>query len=143
MKNLLIFLVAISLYACGSAAVATDLTIDGIASAVESDSFVDYMVLVIANKIMEHPVLALVLTALSAAMPLLGLIANQTKNPIDNAALIFLNKLVQTLTFATSKNQPDVLSWRQMISNRPSSWPMLIAEKVAQDQMTLNKRVFM
>lgn len=129
MKNLLIFFVALCLMGSTSAVLATEFSLDGVVNAIESESLIDYLVLVIANKYMEHPVVALTLTGLSLAMPFIGWLANQTKNPVDNAVLIFINKLLQTFVFNTSKNQPDVLSWKELLTNSPMRWSALTKNK--------------
>ncbi len=96
----------------------------------------------VVERIKDHPTVSLTLMGVTSAMPLLGYIANQTKNPIDNALHIALNKVVQLFTFNTAKNQPDVLSVKQMLTNKPSKWPKLIADKVAVEHRALSKRLF-
>jgi len=77
----------------------------------------------------SNPTAGIVLAILAALQVLLNPIANWTKNPKYNIAAILLNKLVQLLTFGSAKNQPDVLTSLEMVTNRPSKWPELIKEK--------------
>lgn len=102
----------------------------------------EYVVGYIIQHIQANPSLTLLFTGISLSMPLLGFIANQTKNPIDNAVLIFLNKVVQTLTFNSSKNQADVLSWLDMLTNKPSKWPSMLESQIAGKSLELQDRIF-
>ncbi len=77
----------------------------------------------------SNPTAGIVLAILAALQVLLNPIANWTKNPKYNKAAILLNKLVQLLTFGSAKNQPDVLTAYEMVTNRPSKWPDLINDK--------------
>lgn len=77
----------------------------------------------------DNPTVLTAITLLTMAMPLLMFIANHTKNPHDNALLILLNKILQTLTGGSAKNQADVLRWKTLLTNKPSKWPELIYEK--------------
>lgn len=75
------------------------------------------------------PTLGILLSILAGLVPILGPIANWTGNPRYNSAAILINKIAQLLVFTTDKNQPDVLSVTEMVGNKPSQWPKLIADK--------------
>ncbi len=77
----------------------------------------------------SNPTAGIVLAILAALQVVLNPIANWTKNPTYNKAAILLNKLAQLLTFGSAKNQPDVLTITEMLTNRPSKWPELIHDK--------------
>lgn len=77
----------------------------------------------------DYPALDIALSVLGALVILLGPLANWTGNPRYSAAAILLNKLAQLLTFGSAKNQPDVLSVKEMLTNKPSQWPVLISQK--------------
>lgn len=98
--------------------------------AVYADSPVaDWLLIKIVQLFGEYPWLGILLTLLAACVVVLGPIANLTPNPKDNAWLILLNKLAQLLTFGTAKNQPDVLTALEMVTNKPKHWPDLIRKK--------------
>ena len=100
------------------------------ALAVYADSPVaDWLLVKIIQMFGEYPLLSVMLTILAACCVVLGPIANLTPNPKDNAWLILLNKLAQLLTFGTAKNQPDVLTALEMVTNKPKDWPSLIRNK--------------
>lgn len=88
-----------------------------------------------------YPKVGAFLLLLSMLMPPLALLANKTNNPTDDWVLILINKLLQTVTYGTSTNQPDVLSWSQMLTHRPSAWSELIADKVQAETFWLRERV--
>lgn len=77
-----------------------------------------------------NPVVATGLAIFALAQPFIGLIANKTKNPQVGKVAIFGNKLLQMMTFNSSKNQPDVLSVREMLTTKPSNWQSKIRDKV-------------
>ena len=100
-------------------------------------SLSDNLQALLVAKVQAHPQYALFVGALSAAMPVIGWVANYTSNPIDNAFLIALNKVLQTLVTNSSRNQPDVLSWRAMFTNKPSQWPALLKQQMAREGFDL------
>lgn len=142
MKNLLIALVATSLTFCALPAFSSELSVEGFIAAYETSTLPDYLIEIVMIKIAENPVLSLVLLGLSSAMPLIGFIANRTSNPIDNALLILINKVLQTLSFNGPKNQPDVLSWYEMLTHKPSLWPDLLATNMMTRANDLKERGF-
>jgi hypothetical protein len=77
-----------------------------------------------------NPIIATVLAVFAMAQPLIGYIANKTNNPKVNKVAIFGNKVLQTMTFNSSKNQPDVLSWKEMATTKPKRWADKIRDKV-------------
>lgn len=77
-----------------------------------------------------NPIVATALAIFAMAQPLIGYIANKTNNPKVNKVAIFGNKVLQTMTFNSSKNQPDVLSWKDMATTRPKHWADKIRDKV-------------
>jgi hypothetical protein len=77
-----------------------------------------------------NPVVATGLAIFALAQPLIGLIANKTKNPRVGKVAIFGNKLLQMMSFNSSKNQPDVLSVREMLTTKPSNWQSKIRDKI-------------
>ncbi len=102
-------------------------------------SLADYLSPILITAIKNSPQAAMVVGGISALMPFISLVANRTANPIDNAVMILLNKLLQTLAFNSAHNQPDVLSWPQMLTNKPSSWADLLRDKLsvkASEQVT-------
>ena len=76
----------------------------------------------------KHPIGSSIVALLVALMPLLQILANWTKNPRDNAALILINKILQTITLTPSQNQLGVLPWSTMLKVPPSKWPDLIKD---------------
>ena len=102
----------------------------------------EYLLQLVIDQIAANPTWSIILLGVTASQPLLGFIANRTSNPIDNAFLILLNKILQTLTYNSSKNQPDVLDWKVILTNKPSSWPNLLAIKSATDIVALQDRMF-
>jgi len=141
MKNVLIALVAMAAGVFAVPALSAEFSVGDLINAYNEGSVTDYIVLVVIEKIAANPVVSLVLMGLSASMPLIGFIANRTKNPIDNALLIFLNKVLQTLSFNTSLNQPDVLSWKDMLTNNPKYWAAMIESKAIKEKNRLVDRV--
>jgi len=141
MKTLLTALVAMAIGVFTVPVMAAEFSVGDLFAAYSEGTMTDYIVLVIIEKIAENPTVSLVLLGLSASMPLIGFIANRTKNPIDNAVMIFLNKVLQTLAFNTSTNQPDVLSWSEMLSNKPKYWPAMVADKALMDGFDMRERV--
>ena len=77
-----------------------------------------------------NPVVATGLAIFAFAQPFIGFIANKTKNPHVGKVAILGNKLLQMMTFNSSKNQPDVLSVGEMLTTKPSSWEDKIRDKV-------------
>lgn len=142
MKNALIVLVALAFSFFALPTFAVELTADGLLAAYSDATLSDYLIQFIVEKIADNPVLSLFLLGLSSAMPLIGFIANRTANPIDNALLILMNKVLQTLSFNASKNQPDVLSWTEMLTNRPSTWPDILATNMMTKANELKERGF-
>ena len=102
----------------------------------------EYLLQLVIDRIAANPAVSMFLLGLTASQPVLGFIANRTSNPIDNIFLILLNKILQTLTYNSSKNQPDVLDWKVMLTNKPSTWPDLIESKSAIDIVTMQDRLF-
>ncbi len=121
---------------------AHDFSFSALISAYNSGTTTEFLAQFLIERIADNPGLSIILMTLSAGMPLLGLLANRTSNPIDNAMLILLNKILQTLTANSSRNQPDVLSWKVMLTNRPTSWPDLMAVKTASDIVAIQDRAF-
>ena len=70
----------------------------------------------------KYPVASSILGVFIALLPLLQLLANWTKNPKDNAALIFINKILQTLTLTPSRNQLNSLPWSKLLTTKPKHW---------------------
>lgn len=77
-----------------------------------------------------NPIVATALAIFAMAQPIIGYIANKTNNPKMNKVAIFGNKVLQTMTFNSSKNQPDVLSWKEMATTKPKHWADKIQDKV-------------
>lgn len=73
--------------------------------------------------ISKYPVASSILGVFIALLPLLQLLANWTKNPKDNAALILINKVLQTLTLTRSGNQLNSLPWSTLLTTKPKHWP--------------------
>ncbi|MEY8204171.1 MAG: hypothetical protein RPR40_03765 [Bermanella sp.] len=101
------------------------------AQALFSGTLSDYLETALVAAIQANPHYTLIVGGISAAMPAIAWVANRTSNPIDNAFLIALNKLLQTLTGNTAHNQPTVLSLKQMLTNKPSAWPALLRAKMS------------
>lgn len=98
--------------------------------ALASDSpITDWVLLKISQLIGDYPVVDTVLSVFGFLVLILGPLANWTKNPRYSSAAILLNKLIQLLTFGSAKNQPDVLSVKEMLTNKPRTWPSLIRYK--------------
>jgi len=121
---------------------AHDFSFSALISAYNSDTLPHFFAQWAIEYIAENPRWSMLLGAVTVLTPLLGIIASHTKNPIDNAVWILLNKVLQSLSYSTSKNQPDVLSWRVMLTNRPTSWADLIAVKAATDIVAMQDRMF-
>ena len=121
---------------------AHEFTFSGLLSAYNNGTAEAYLLQLVVDRIAANPTASIVLLGLTASQPVLGFIANRTSNPIDNAFLILLNKILQTLTYNSSKNQPDVLDWKVMLTNKPSTWPDLIESKSAIDIVTMQDRLF-
>lgn len=85
----------------------------------------------------DYPNFGAFLLLLTASMPVLALLANKTPNPTDDWVLMLINKILQTVTYNTSTNQPNVLSWKEMLTHRPSSWPWLVQDKVLNETARL------
>jgi hypothetical protein len=144
MKNVLIAMVAMVIAVSCMPAYSAELSIGGLWSAYGSEGgLAGYLIEIVITKIALNPLISVLLLGLSASMPLIGFIANRTKNPIDNAVMILINKILQTLAFNTSTNQPDVLPWKVMLSNKPYKWPELLVVKIAEDTVGIRERVFM
>ena len=77
-----------------------------------------------------NPIIATGLAIFAMAQPFIGFIANKTKNPHVGKVAILGNKVLQLMTFNSSKNQPDVLSVGEMLMTKPSSWEDKIRDKV-------------
>ena len=77
-----------------------------------------------------NPVVATGLAIWAFAQPFIGFIANKTKNPHVGKVAILGNKVLQLMTYNSSKNQPDVLSVREMLTTKPSNWQSKIRDKV-------------
>jgi len=87
-----------------------------------------------------YPNIGAFLLLLTTSMPVLALLANKTANPTDDWVLMLINKILQTVTYNTSTNQPDVLSWKQMLTHKPSSWPWLVEDKVLNETAQLRHK---
>ncbi len=142
MKNALIVLVAMAIGVSCMPLQAAELSVDGLLVAYSNAAMTDYLVLIVTNAIAANPTLSLLLMGLSLLTPFIGFIANRTANPIDNALLILINKILQTLSFNGPKNQPDVLSWQDMLTNKPSAWPDLLATNMMTKGNDLKDRGF-
>ncbi|MEY8205402.1 MAG: hypothetical protein RPR40_10040 [Bermanella sp.] len=142
MKNTITALVALAIGVFCMPAYSAGLSIDGLLVAVGSGTVDSYLAAGLTSMISARPVLATFLVALPVYFPLLGFIANRTANPLDNAMLILINKILQTLTANSSKNQPDVLSWAVMLTNKPTIWSDLIAAKAGSDISKLKHKLF-
>ena len=77
-----------------------------------------------------NPIIATCLAVFAMLQPLIGIIANRTKNPHFGKFAIFGNKVLQLMTFNSSKNQPDVLSVSDMIKTPPKHWEEKIRDKI-------------
>ena len=77
-----------------------------------------------------NPIIATCLAVFAMSQPLIGIIANRTKNPHVGKFAIFGNKVLQLMTFNSSKNQPDVLSVSDMIKTPPKHWEEKIRDKI-------------
>mgnify|MGYP006094240577 CR=1 FL=1 len=86
----------------------------------------------------KYPIGSTVVALLIALMPLLQLLANSTPNPKDNALLIFINKVLQSLTLTSSKNQINTASWSTLLTTRPKHWPDAIR---TEDVLKVHKKV--
>ncbi len=102
-------------------------------------SLTAYLESVLVAAVQANPHYTLVMGATTVAMPVIGWLANRTDNPIDNAIMIGINKVVQTLAMNSSRNQPNVLSWKQMLTNKPSTWPALLRSKMSVEGMEFMK----
>ena len=87
-----------------------------------------------------YPKIGAFLLLLTTSMPVLALLANKTTNPTDDWVLMLINKILQTVTYNTSTNQPNVLSWKDMLTHRPSDWPWLVQDKVLNDTARLRHK---
>ena len=112
-------------------ATTVDDSIDSIDGAVVAAALVGLIV----NK---YPIASTIAALLIALMPLLQLLANSTPNPKDNALLIFINKVLQSLTLTSSKNQINTASWSTLLTTRPKHWPDAIR---TEDVLKVNKKV--
>jgi hypothetical protein len=77
-----------------------------------------------------NPIVATGLAIFAMVQPIIGYIANKTENPKVGKVAIFGNKVLQSMTFNSSKNQPDVLSWKEMAITKPKDWSEKIRHKV-------------
>lgn len=73
--------------------------------------------------IAKYPVASSVIGVFVALLPLLQILANWTKNPRDNALLILINKVLQTLTLTPSRNQLNSVKWSKLLTTKPKHWP--------------------
>ncbi len=121
---------------------AHEFSFSGLMSAYNNGTAEAYLLQLVVDRIAANPTASMILLGLTASQPVLGFIANRTNNPIDNWLLILLNKILQTLTYNSSKNQPDVLDWKVMLMNKPSSWAGLIEVKSATDIVAMQDRLF-
>ncbi|MEH6347774.1 MAG: hypothetical protein V7785_21950 [Bermanella sp.] len=151
MKNLLIVLVALAFgISCMPASaveltvgvLSHDLSVNALMSAYNAGTLETYLLQLVIDRIAGNPTMSMILIGLTASQPVLGFIANRTNNPLDNAFWIFINKVLQTLTFNSSTNQPDVLSWTQMLTNYPRDWPALLVIKAADETIYIRERIF-
>lgn len=93
-------------------------------------NLVELLLPFLINAASANPVVATALAIFAMSQPLIGIIANKTKNPHAGKIAIFGNKILQLMTFNSSKNQPDVLSVSDMIKTPPSRWEEKIRDKV-------------
>ncbi|MGB2065749.1 MAG: hypothetical protein ACPHUL_11345 [Marinomonas gallaica] len=82
------------------------------------------------NAASANPIVATGLAIFAMFQPIIGIVANKTKNPHVGKLAIFGNKVLQLMTFNSSKNQPDVLSVKDMIKTPPSKWESKIKDKI-------------
>ncbi len=87
-----------------------------------------------------YPNVGAFLLLLTTSMPVLALLANKTANPTDDWILMLINKILQTVTYNTSTNQPNVLSWKDMLTHRPNDWPWLVQDKVLNETAGLRDK---
>jgi len=102
-----------------------------------SGSLSDLILPVLITAAKSNPAVATGLAIFAMVQPVIGYIANRTENPKVSALAIFGNKVLQSLTFNSSKNQPDVLSWKEMATTKPKDWPEAIHTKVIQNTIGL------
>jgi hypothetical protein len=121
---------------------AHEFSFSALISAYNNDGVAEFLTQYLIERIADNPFLSLLLMGLTLATPLLGFIASRTKNPIDNMILILLNKILHSLSYSTSDNQPDVLSWKVMLTNNPAKWPGLIEVKAATAIVALQERMY-
>lgn len=101
--------------------------------AAESDAsmgLVELLLPFLINAATTNPIIATCLAVFAMSQPLIGIIANRTKNPHVGKFAIFGNKVLQLMTFNSAKNQPDVLSVSDMIKTRPKHWEEKIRDKI-------------
>lgn len=108
--------------------------------AVRTNMLDEYVHGLLVGFVVANPTASSAIAVFTLGMPVLTWLANGTKNPIDNAALIALNKALQLATGNTSKNQPDVLSLWQMITNNPLRWAELLRNQMADEGLSVHKR---
>ncbi len=151
MKRFLITLVALVIGVSCMPAHSIELTVgvfahefsfSALITAYNNDTVMEFLTQWLIACIADNPLLSLLFMGLTVFTPVLGSIASHTKNPIDNAVWILLKKILHSLSYNSSKNQPDVLSWKVMLSNKPSSWPDLIEVKTATGIVALQDRMF-
>ncbi len=121
---------------------AHEFSFSALISAYNNDGVAEFLIQWLIERISDNPFLSLMFMGLTVFTPFLGFIASRTKNPIDNMILILLNKILHTLSYSTSDNQPDVLSWREMLTNWPASWPSLIEVKTLTGIVAMQDRLY-
>ena len=121
---------------------AHEFSFSALITAYNNDGVAEFLAQYLIERIADNPLLSLLLMGLTLATPFLGFIASRTKNPIDNIILILLNKILHTLSYSTSDNQADVLSWRTMLTNKPKKWPDLIEVKTLKGVVAMQDRIF-
>ena len=114
----------------GLSTAATVMAAESVGAPDISLGLVDLILPFLIDAAATNPMIATCLAVFAMSQPLIGIIANRTKNPHVGKFAIFGNKVLQLMTFNSAKNQPDVLSVSDMIKTRPKHWEEKIRDKI-------------
>lgn len=114
----------------GLSTAATVMATESVGTSDISLGLVDLILPFLIDAAATNPIIATCLAVFAMSQPLIGIIANRTKNPHVGKFAIFGNKVLQLMTFNSSKNQPDVLSVSDMIKTPPKRWEEKIRDKI-------------
>lgn len=129
-SNTLAYVLKPLIAVAGLSTAATVMAVESVGAPDISLGLIDLILPFLIDKAATNPIIATCLAVFAMSQPLIGIIANRTKNPHVGKFAIFGNKVLQLMTFNSAKNQPDVLSVSNMIKTRPKHWEEKIRDKI-------------